>query len=99
MALNSKTKWHSLEPDEVFANTKSSALGLAENEATARLKKLGLNELPHEKPYSKLRLFFNQFNNPLMLVMVCTVVLSFVLKHYTDTIIMLVVILSNVIVA
>jgi P-type Ca2+ transporter type 2C len=100
MALKPATKrWHSIEFDEVFKSLGSSHHGLSEDEAKKRLKKFGYNDLPHEKSLSKLRLFLNQFNNPLMLIMVCTVVISLILKHYTDSIIMILVIMSNVIVA
>ena len=100
MALKiSNKKWHSLEIDEVLTGTESAHTGLSEDEAKKRLKKFGANELPHEKSLSKLRLFLNQFNNPLMFVMVITVTISMLLKHYTDTLIMVMVILSNVVVA
>jgi P-type Ca2+ transporter type 2C len=91
--------WHSLEANEVLEFVESSHDGLTESEAETRLKQFGPNELPREKSLSKLRLFLNQFNNPLMFVMLITVTISMILKHYTDTLIMILVIMSNVIVA
>ncbi len=100
MALKiTNKKWHSLQINEVFSALTSVNTGLSEDEAKKRLKKFGYNILPHEKSLSKLRLFLNQFNNPLMFVMMCTVAISVSLKHYSDTLIMVLVILSNVIVA
>ncbi len=100
MVLKSTTKnWHSIESEEVLKAVNSSIVGLTEQEVKKRLKKFGHNELPREKSLSKLRLFLNQFNNPLMFVMVITITISIVLKHYTDAFIMFLVVISNVVVA
>lgn len=69
--------------------------GLTKLEAEKRLKKFGRNVLPQEKPYSKIRLFLSQFNNPLMYILLTTVVVSFFLRHYSDTIFIIVVLLIN----
>ncbi len=91
--------WHSWEADKVLSTLKSSATGLTEDEAAARLKKFGPNELPSQKPYSKLRLFLNQFNNPLMFILLGTVVVSVALQHYSDTFFIILVLIGNVAVA
>ncbi len=64
-------------------------------EANQRIKEFGRNVLPKEKPYSKIRLFLNQFNSPLMYILLATVVISFLLKHYSDTIFIVIVLLIN----
>jgi Ca2+-transporting ATPase len=53
------------------------------------------NILPQEKPYSKIRLFLSQFNSPLMYILLTTVVISFLLKHYSDTVFIILVLLIN----
>src|SRR4029079_7281976 len=98
MALK-KLLWHSLSTDEVLKNLESNRTGLSEKEALARLASNGPNELPKPKPYSKLRLFLNQFANPLMYILFGTAAVSIFLKHYSDTIFILLVMFSNVIVA
>ncbi len=95
MALKQNRKWHSLTIDEVFKLTKSSNSGLTEQEIKIRLKKDGPNELPQQKPYSKLRLLFSQFNNPLMLILFGTIAVSIAIKHYSDTIFIVLVLLAN----
>ena len=92
-------KWHSVAPEEVLRITKTSISGLTNQEALKRQTKFGANELPSQKPYSKLRLFFNHFNNPLMYILLGTVVVSLLLKHYSDTIFIVLVLISNVAVA
>jgi Ca2+-transporting ATPase len=99
MAIKMDTKWHSLDTTEVLSLAKSSNSGLTQKEADARLEEFGLNVLPHHKPYSKLRLFLNQFANPLMYILLGTVVISLILKHYSDTVFIVLVLVSNVVVA
>ena len=87
--------WHAISLSEVFSETKSSKEGLTDSEAHQRLKELGRNVLPQEKPYSKIRLFLSQFNSPLMYILLAVVVVSFFLKHYSDTIFIIIVLLIN----
>ncbi|MDP3769661.1 MAG: HAD-IC family P-type ATPase [bacterium] len=87
--------WHSISLSEIFATEKSSVDGLSGQDADQRLKQFGRNDLPQEKPYSKIRLFFSQFNSPLMYILLATVAISFSLKHYSDTIFIIVVLLIN----
>ena len=90
-----QAKQHSISLVEVFSETKSKKEGLTSLEANQRIKEFGRNVLPKEKPYSKIRLFLNQFNSPLMYILLATVVISFLLKHYSDTIFIVIVLLIN----
>jgi Ca2+-transporting ATPase len=87
--------WHTISLSEVFSETKSKKEGLTASEANQRLKDLGRNVLPQEKPYSKIRLFLSQFNNPLIYILLAVVVISFLLKRYSDTIFIIIVLLIN----
>lgn len=93
-----KRKWHNLETEEVLSIVQGSVHGLSDKEAGIRLNKFGPNELPQQKPYSTLRLFFNQFNNPLMFILFGTIAVSLTLKHYTDTAFIVLVLLANTLV-
>lgn len=95
MDKKQKTSWQSLSISEVFLNVKSSKKGLSQKEAEKRLKHFGLNSLPKEKPLSKTKLFLRQFNSPLIYILLVTVAISFVLRHYTDSIFILFVLLIN----
>src|SRR3989344_4687025 len=90
--------WHSISLAEVFSETKGRKEGLTTVEAIKKLKDSGRNTLPQEKPYSKIRLFLRQFNSPLMYILLTTVIISFLLKHYSDTVFIIVVLLTNTIV-
>ena len=52
--------------------------GLSESEAGKRLEKYGYNEIKKEKKYTGLKIFVNQFKNPLTLLLVVAAVLSIV---------------------
>jgi magnesium-transporting ATPase (P-type) len=87
--------YHAIPLAEVFYKTKSRKEGLTAFEGEQRLKEHGRNVLPQEKPYSKIRLFLRQFNSPLMYILLATIIVSFILKHYSDTIFIVVVLLIN----
>src|SRR4030043_2014233 len=93
-----RKNWHAILLENVFTETRSKKDGLANSEAIKRLKEFGRNTLPQEKPYSRIRLFLSQFHSPLMYIMLATVITSFLLKHYSDTIFIVIVLLINIIV-
>ncbi|MDP2638998.1 MAG: HAD-IC family P-type ATPase [Candidatus Azambacteria bacterium] len=90
-----KESWHSLPLEEIFKKTKSGNFGLNSDEVEYRLKKFGPNILPSEKPYSKIRLFARQFNSPLIYILFAAVAISLFLKHYSDSIFIIVVLMIN----
>jgi Ca2+-transporting ATPase len=90
-----KKNWHSFSLEKVFEETKSEKNGLTTLEAENRVKKSGKNILPQEKPYSKIRLLLSQFNSPLMYILLVTTFISFLLKHYSDSIFIIIVLMIN----
>ena len=90
-----KKNWHTISLEKVFIETAGTRDGLNSVVAIERLKKFGRNTLPQEKPYSKIRLFLSQFNSPLMYILLATVVISSLLKHYSDAIFIVVVLFIN----
>ena len=90
-----QNKWHKISLARLFTTIKTNPNGLTEKEASLRLKEQGRNVLPKEKSYSKIKLFFGQFKSPLMYILLGTVVISFYLKHISDTILILAVIALN----
>ena len=92
---NQKINWHALSLSEVFLGVEGNKNGLSGAEAEKRLKHLGPNALPKEKPYPKIKLFFRQFNSPLIYILLVTVAISFALRHYSDSIFIVIVLLIN----
>lgn len=72
--------------------------GLGEEEAKKRLSVYGPNELEKEKVKSKAAMFLEQLNDPLIFVLFLAAAISILLKEYSDSIIIIIVILLNSIV-
>jgi Ca2+-transporting ATPase len=58
--------------------------GLSENEVNSRLEKYGYNELKKEEKISLLTLFFNQFKNILIIILLIAIVLSALVGEVVD---------------
>lgn len=91
-------KWHALESAEIIEILKSSPQGISDGEAEKRIRELGYNRLPEKKPPTVLQIFISQFKNPLIYILLTAVVVSVVLKEYTDAVFILVVLTINAII-
>lgn len=91
-------QWHSLQPDEALLALGSRHSGLNEAEAEARLLQYGANELKGKKKTPPGLVFLRQFLSPLIYVLIAAVIISFVVQHYIDALVILGVLLLNAIV-
>jgi P-type Ca2+ transporter type 2C len=93
-----KLPWHSMGIDAVLKELDTAPhQGLAEDEVRRRLEKYGYNELRKEKKVSPLILFFNQFKNTLIIILLVATILSALLGEIVDaTIIMAIIIFCAV---
>jgi Ca2+-transporting ATPase len=87
--------WHSLELLEIFKHTNSNVNGVSTDSISDRVKKFGKNTLPEEKPLSIIHLFFSQFHNPLIYILLIAFGISLSLGHLSDAIFIIVVLLIN----
>ena len=77
--------WHSLSIEEIKKKLEADLeAGLSEKEVRERQKIYGLNKLPEEKPLSKLKIFFSQFNSPLIYILVIAGIVTLILRDYKD---------------
>jgi P-type Ca2+ transporter type 2C len=90
--------WHSMGIDAVLKELDTAPhQGLAEDEVRRRLEKYGYNELRKEQKVSPLILFFNQFKNTLIIILLVATILSALLGEIVDaTIIMAIIIFCAV---
>ena len=88
-----RTIFYQLTIKAVFKKLKSSAIGLSSAEAARRLMGNGLNQLPKERAFSGLYLFFSQFKNPLVFILIAALIISFLAGHKSDSLIILIVVL------
>ena len=88
--------WHALSPSEVlnYFGVKANT-GLSNTDVKANREKFGKNELPMQKPKPAWLLFLEQFNNPIIYVLLVAAVLNAVLSDLKDTIVIGAVVLLN----
>lgn len=88
--------WHGLETREVFASMQSSpTAGLSEAAAEKRLREYGPNELPETAARSIWAMFFAQFKNSLVIILLVAAVIAGFLGEIGDAVVILIVITLN----
>ena len=87
--------WHALETDEAMRRLGSAPGGLGAAEAARRLSVHGPNRLPAASGPGFLRRFLLQFHNLLIYALLAAAVLSAVVGHPTDALVILAVVLIN----
>ncbi|WP_439578589.1 cation-translocating P-type ATPase, partial [Elioraea sp.] len=90
--------WHALPADEVCTRLGTSAHGLDDAEVAARLAQHGQNSLPEPARAGPLRRFLAQFQNVLIQVLLGAAVVTALLEHWVDTIVIVAVVVINAIV-
>lgn len=89
-------KFYDKEIKEVLEYFNTDEKGLTIAEAQDLLEKNGKNELPKKKQDSIFKIFISQFENPIELILVVTVILSFVANEVIDAIALIFIILIDV---
>lgn len=69
--------------------------GLSDEEAKSRLEKHGPNSFEEKKPKTKLQMFISQLRDPMIYILFAAVAISSFLREFSDSIIILAVILLN----
>ncbi|MDD3436783.1 MAG: HAD-IC family P-type ATPase [Candidatus Gastranaerophilales bacterium] len=93
--MNTPVYWHKMEINELFLQLKSDIEGLSEVKAADLLNIYGKNSLPTRKPHGILQIFFYQFLNPLIYILLVAGVLAFIIGDKKDSFFIFVVILIN----
>src|SRR3989344_9305325 len=93
-----ETKWYLLSPEEVFKKLSTSLRGLTLSEVQNRITQYGFNSLPEKKPKSLISIFLNQFNSPLIFILIIASVITYIIGETTDAYIIFSVLTFNAIV-
>lgn len=89
----------SAKEDEIIASLASnSAVGLTSEEVLERQQLHGFNVLKGENRISLFARFLNQFKSPVILILLIASIVTGVLKEYTDSIAILVIVFINAII-
>ncbi|MEM3518179.1 MAG: cation-translocating P-type ATPase [Nitrososphaerales archaeon] len=90
--------WHAIEIDDVIKELRSDKeRGLSEFEAKSRLITYGPNELLIEKKISPIKIFFKQFANILLGILLVATAISALIGEVIDAIVIFIIILFVVI--
>lgn len=92
------TAWHALSPAEILEKLSSGEAGLSHKEAAKRLAEYGPNALPEEKAPRLSRVFFSQFESPLIYVLLGAGTIVYAIGETTDAAIIFFVLLFNAVV-
>ncbi len=87
--------YHTLDHDEVLRRLESAKNGLTSSEAGQRLERYGKNMLQDTKTKSLLAKFMEQFKNVMIFILLAAAILSGILGEWTDTVIILLVVILN----
>jgi len=86
-----------IEDIEKELNTNSN--GLTSEEVEKRIEKYGRNVLPKKKKDSILKIFFNEFKDPIVILLLFAVIASFIAGETIDAIAIILIVLIDVIMA
>jgi len=89
-------KWYQISTKDVFTNLKTEKNGLSNIEAKKRFAQYGANLLHAKESVSAFKIFFIQFNSPLIIILLFGVLLSIYSNHNVDAIAISIIILINV---
>jgi P-type Ca2+ transporter type 2C len=97
-APDSSHPWHQMAVEQVFATLQSTPQGLSAAEVQERRSTFGPNELAEGKRRTPLRMFFEQFTDFMILVLLAAAVISGLIGEATDTIAIVVIVILNAVV-
>src|SRR3989338_4114956 len=86
---------HSQSTDAVLLALSTNKEGSTSKEAQQRLAKFGSNELQEQEQISSFRIFIDQFNNFLVIILLAAVAVSFFIGESSDAIVILIILLIN----
>ena len=95
LTLKNDRLWHSEPVEDALERCRSSTQGLSADEAAKRLEADGPNRLPAGKPRSLFARVFAQFNNLLIYVLVASALVTIVLGHALDAVVIFAVVVIN----
>ncbi len=87
--------WHNKDISQIFKELAASERGLSRIEAKKRLNEYGPNALPEQKTDSVVKIFFRQFESPLIYLLLAVALAVFFVGEKSDAVIILVVLIFN----
>ncbi len=88
-------QWHTQTPEDVLRQLNVSATGLDSAEAQIRIARYGENRIPDDRKQTVLNIFFQQFKDVMILVLLAAAVISGLVGDIEDTLAILFIVLIN----
>ncbi|HAS84613.1 MAG TPA: hypothetical protein DCS23_00860 [Candidatus Yonathbacteria bacterium] len=95
---NIRPVWHTKSFEEIFTILETDGEGLNSPEVARRKEKYGENKLPEVAPDSILRIFFRQFESPLIYVLLAAAGIVLILGEALDAVVIFAVLFINAII-
>lgn len=89
--------WYQIKKMDLFNKLDSKEMGLTSEEVECRLEKYGYNELPKNNPDNVFTIFFRQLRDPIVLILIVTIIFSFVIGENVDAIAIIFIVLVDLI--
>jgi len=93
--IASTPAWHAMEAGEVIRALGTGERGLSTIQAKERLASVGPNRIPSKPPPTLAMLFLRQVRNPVVYVLIVAGVLSILIGHFTDAVMICIVVVLN----
>jgi Ca2+-transporting ATPase len=87
--------WHCLSSQKILKRLNSKQGGLSGLQAKQALASFGLNKLPQAKSTSIFALFFRQFKEIMIIILLIAVAVSAALGEFTDALVILIILVLN----
>ena len=91
-------EWQKKTEQEIMEILKTNRNGLKQEEVNERIKKYGLNELPKAKKDNIFKIFFSEFNDPIIWLLIVSIIFSFIVGEVVDACAIIFIILIDAIV-
>jgi len=88
--------WYSKNIEDVYDSLNVEGTGLSNKEAKKRLEKYGKNTLPKQKKDSVFKIFFSEFKDPIVLLLIVAIIASFMVGETVDAIAIAFIVLVDV---
>jgi Mg2+-importing ATPase len=88
-------EWWSKQSEEVIKALSSSKEGISEVEAKKRLSIYGLNDIPKRMEKSAISLFFSQFKDPLLLLLLAATMIAYLTGSVEESIMIVCILLID----
>ena len=98
MAKGIHMEWYAAVSEQILKKLNTPETGLSQSEATSRLESYGYNTLAQAESISLFKLILHQFTSPLILILLIAAGVTFLLKEYIDSAVIIAVVILNAVI-